>query len=319
MGKSILAADIGGTSSRFCAFELSGDGVLSQGESTWLKTKDNASFDELLSNLSREKETLSPGRFDMCVFAVAGPVEEGIRCRPPNISWEIDLSQDTQSLGLKKFALINDFLAQAFACVSPVKKDADQILPGKQRSGAAIAVVGAGTGLGKAALIPDSLGRLIGMSSEGGHSNFAAESAKEFEFQEYLASKLGREYLVWDEVVSGRGLSAIHEFLTGDSLEPADVAKSFGEQSETLEWAARFYGRVCRNFALETLSMGGMFIAGGVAAKNPLLLRHSAFEKSFRTSPAHEAVLADIPVCLLDNEESGLWGAAFFGAQELKD
>ncbi len=318
MSQSILAADIGGTSSRFCAFEVHTDGTLQQGESNWLKTKENSSFDVLLENLSQQSPNLAPSNFDICVFAVAGPIEDGTHCVPPNIDWQIDLSNAEAAFGIRRFALINDFLAQAFACVSPVVEGAEQILAGKPKSGGAIAVVGAGTGLGKAALLQDASGKLIGMPSEGGHANFAAESAREFEFQQDLVQRLKRDYLVWDEVVSGRGLSSIHRFLSGEELQPADVAAGFSEESETLAWAARFYGRVCRNFALETLATGGVYIAGGVAAKNPMLLTHAAFEQTFRASHAHAAVLADLPVYLLDNEESGLWGAAFFGSQELQ-
>lgn len=318
MKKSILAADIGGTSSRFCAFEVQEDGSLQQGASNWLKTTENESFESLLKNLSKESPELSPSKFDICVFAVAGPIEAGHRCSPPNIDWQIDLRRAESEHGIKRFALINDFLAQAFACVSPVVEGADLILPGEAKGDATIAVVGAGTGLGKAALLRDGSGKLLGMPSEGGHANFAAESEREFEFQQDLLKRLGREYLVWDEVVSGRGLSSIHRFLTKEELEPSEVAAKFSEESETLIWAARFYARVCRNFALETLSKGGVYIAGGVAAKNPILLQHPVFEQTFRASHTHQAVLAKLPVYLLDNEESGLWGAAFFGSQELQ-
>jgi glucokinase len=201
--------------------------------------------------------------------------------------------------------------------VSPIAENAEQILNGTARPHSAIAVVGAGTGLGKAALIPDQSGRLVGMPSEGGHTTFAPESAREFEFQAQLTKKLGKEYLVWDDVVSGRGLSHIHAFLTGETLTPAEVAQGFNASSETLEWAARLYGRVSRNFVLETLAMGGLYIAGGVAAKNPVLISHEAFERSFRSSAAHAALLEAVPVFLIDNEESGLWGAAYYGLQEI--
>ncbi|MCB0322386.1 MAG: glucokinase, partial [Bdellovibrionales bacterium] len=44
---------------------------------------------------------------------------------------------------------------------------------------------------------------------------------------------------------------------------------------------------------------------------------HQAFAESFRTSPTHQALLSAIPVYLMDNQESGLWGAAYCGSQEL--
>lgn len=316
---NILAADIGGTSSRFSWFTCEKDGELRQTETTWLKTSDVSSFEELLTKLSAQAPNLRPSNFDYCVFAVAGPVEGGRRCNPPNIPWEIDLQHDSAEFGLNRFALINDFLAQAFACISPVSKEAEAIHSGTPQLDAPIAVVGAGTGLGKAALLSARNGFRVGMSSEGGHTNFAAETREEFEFQTFMTKKLGVEYLVWDEVVSGKGLSAIHEFLSGEKLEPAEVARGFNTESLTLEWAARMYGRVTRNFVLETVALGGLYIAGGVAAKNPVLISHPEFLRSFRSSAKHAQLLAKIPVSLLDNQESGLWGAAYYGLQELKE
>ena len=81
---------------------------------------------------------------------------------------------------------------------------------------------------------------------------------------------------------------------------------------------ARFYGRACRNYALQVLARGGVYISGGVAAKVPALISHPEFELQFRNSNTLRTILASIPVFLNTNEESGLWGAAYFAAQSLK-
>jgi hypothetical protein len=43
---------------------------------------------------------------DIAVFAVAGPVENGNRCLPPNIAWEIDLTRSELSGMLPPTVLI---------------------------------------------------------------------------------------------------------------------------------------------------------------------------------------------------------------------
>ena len=95
--------------------------------------------------------------------------------------------------------------------------------------------------------------------------------------------------------------------------------QAFSEHTETLEWASRFYARVCRNYVLETLALGGLYIAGGVAAKTQELLTHQAFEKEFRSSDTLADLLAKVPVSLIRDENSGLWGAAVLALQKLEE
>ena len=318
MDKKILVADIGGTSSRFASYSLSASGELTHVASNWLKTAEARSFGNLLDQLRATPLELKPEAADVCVFAIAGPVQRGVFCAPPLIPWQVDLSNAAKDFGIRKFGLINDFLAQAYACRSPIGQKAREIISGTVDDTCAVAVLGAGTGLGKAILLPDGSGGYVGGPSEGGHTNFAAETAREFELNEFLAKRCGGHYATWNDIVSGRGLSFLHEFLTGDKLDPAQVASHFIEGSETLEWASKMYGRVCRNFALETMCFGGLFIAGGVAAKNPILVTNEHFKQAFYDNHIHRKVLEAIPVYLNDNEESGLWGAAFYGVQALR-
>lgn len=316
--KTILAADIGGTSSRFGLFFADTDAdELEKGADIWLETKRAASFGELLKQL-RASSFPYPEAVDIASVAAAGPVEAQRICRPPQISWTIDFTRANEEFHFPRTVLINDFVAQAYACCSPLVSKAQQILPGKKAELGTIAVVGAGTGFGKAAVIPLAKGRFTAIPSEGGHVNFSPENAREFEFQQFVAARMKIRYPTWDDVVSGKGLSSIHAFLAGEELSPQEVAERFSNTSETLIWAARFYGRVCRNFVLETLAVGGLYIAGGIAAKNPLLVTHQAFTDEFRNPRTHKAVLENVPVYLMTDEETGLWGAGFAGQQALK-
>ena len=166
--------------------------------------------------------------------------------------------------------------------------------------------------------MPDGIGGFVAVASEGGHANFPFVSKGEMEFQEFLLRELDEEYVTANYVVSGRGISYMHWFLTDKKLSPEEVTATFSSDSKTLEWASKFYGRVCRNFALEILARGGLYIAGGVAAKSPNLLTHQNFMKEFRDSRTMSSILDNIPVFLISNEESGLWGAAQLGLQILK-
>lgn len=314
----IIAADIGGTNSRFGYFEADGAGVLSLVESKWFSTGDADSFACLMAMVNESDFRLKTSGADICVFAVAGPVEKGVYSAPPLIPWDIDITNAEHDLGFRGCALINDFIAQAFATRTHAGVSAQKILPGDISADGTVAVIGAGTGLGKAALINDGAGGYIAVPSEGGHASFPFVPGAESDFQKFVIQELGEDYITGNHIVSGKGLSLIHHFLSGEKLEPKDVVAKCSPTSETLAWASRFYGRVCRNYALEVLSLGGMYIAGGVAVKLPAMLTHKAFSEEFRSSKTMSRILAQIPVFLITDEESGLWGAASLGQQVLK-
>ncbi len=317
--RRILAADIGGTNSRFGYFETGGDGGLSRRATKWLRTREARSFGHLLEMLRATDFPLAPEEADVAVVAIAGPVLGGVRSAPPFIPWAVDFSRAAGEFGLRRSLLINDFAAQAFATRSAAVATARPIMPGRAVDGAGVGVLGAGTGLGQAALLPDGSGGYVAIPSEGGHAEFPLVGREEFALGEFLRKELGVARLTSTMVVSGAGLSNIHWHLTGRRLRPEEVTAEFSPGSSTLAWAARFYGRVCKLFALQAAAFGGMYVAGGVAAHAPELLTHAAFAEEFRTSVNMAELLREIPVSLITDQESGLWGAAFLGAQELQD
>lgn len=314
---AIFAADIGGTSSRFGHFIWDGKRLECAG-TTWLKSAEVSSFDELLDDLSATGFSLSPSAASVSVFAIAGPVQNGTYCKPPNIAWDVDLTRPGTKVRAPRTFLINDFLAQAFACRSTIGERAEIVVPGLVDPNGCVGAIGAGTGLGQAVLLPDGRGGFVGAPSEGGHVNVAIETDREREFERFALKRVRTSFFTWDSLVCGAGLSLVHEFLTGEKLAPAEVAASFERSPETAEWFARFYGRVSRNFALQSLCLGGLYIAGGVAAKNPNLVTHESYRSAFHDHTVHRAVLERIPVFLIDDEESGVYGAGLFGLQVLR-
>lgn len=312
---NILSADIGGTNSRFAHFTHSQALGLALKDTCWLNTTDARSFPDLLQMLGQARPNMSPEGFDVTCIAIAGPVSRrGTFAAPPFISWDIDLHK----AGLKRAVMINDFVAQAYACLSPAGRAAMEILAGEPDVEGAVAVIGGGTGLGMSALIPDGKGGYVAMPSEGGHGAVAFIDPEECALQQCMQAALGPRFITGNDVLTGRGLQMLHRCLTGQALSPQEVsARALQHETPTLVQAARLYGRACRDLALTTLSTGGLFIAGGVVAKNPLLVQHEAFAQEFHDSPKHSSILRRIPVKLITDEQSGLWGAAQRGLMEL--
>lgn len=314
---TVLAADIGGTNSRFAHFAVDEDGVLSLISRIWLKTAEADSFSHLLDNLRASGFSIDPQNADIVGIAVAGPVMGGVRSKPPLIPWVIDISRAGRDYGFRRCFLINDFVAQAFACISPAGSSAEVILAGIPERRSAIAMIGAGTGLGKAVLVPDERGDYSANPSEGSHACFPFVGEREFAFQNFLMRAHQNRYATYNHVVSGRGLSAVHEFLTGRRLEPAQVMEQLPRHAETLDWFAKFYGRACRDFVLETLALGGLYIAGGIAARNPEIVFHKSFLDEFLDSDTMRPVLAGLPVLLVKDQNSGLWGVAYKAVRKM--
>lgn len=306
--RHILAADIGGTSSRFGHFTLAPDGTLALGRQIRLSTQDAGSFLELLDTLPAAGFDLPLGQVQAAAFAVPGAVV-GRTVHFANIAWSLDLADLKRAHGLEHSACVNDFLAQAHGCHF-LGDTAEIILPGAMDPTRIQAVIGAGTGLGHATLVPLDDGTSLALASEAGQTAAPFFGPEEIAFADFLARATGEAYVRGDSVLSGSGLAHLHRFLTGQNLAPAQISECLTPDSPTTAFFARFYGRAARDYALTVLATGGVFISGGVAAKNPLLVAHPEFAREFYASPTYAAFLERIPVRLVRDENVGLYGAA---------
>ena len=75
------------------------------------------------------------------------------------------------------------------------------------------------------------------------------------------------------------------------------------------------YGAEAGNLALKLLPNGGLYIAGGIAAKNLPLMRQGDFLRSFSAKGRVSSVLEKVPVYIVLNTRVGLIGAAICAAQ----
>ena len=310
----ILASDIGGTNSRFALFETRGRD-LEMVDSIWLETHGASSFPKLMDQLWESEFSASPGDFEVAVLAPAGAIYGGVTCPDlPNAPWGIDVRD--VDFGTDTVCLINDFCAQAYACRTKAVAGARDIQPGQGVDRESIGVIGAGTGLGYSALVWAG-NRWSALPSEGGHMGFPFVGREEAEYAEFNRRESGRNWPEGDSVVTGLGLRLVHKFLTGEDLTPREISARITPESETARWYARFYGRACRNWAIGVMALGGFYIAGGIAAKNPMLVEIPEFINEFHNSHVYQDFLHSVPVRLNDNEESGLYGAGFYGMQML--
>jgi glucokinase len=319
----ILAGDIGGTNTRLGLFEPARPRPRPraiQGFAT-LEFPDLPSIIEaFLEGGSIDRATI-----DRACFGVAGPVVDDA-AQLTHVPWRIEGHAVAKAFGLRRARVVNDLVAMAHAV--PVLEDSElHILQrGEPIRGGNIALVAAGTGLG-IALLHAVEGRIIPSPSEGGHADFAARNEREIALLRDLTARFGRAEV--EHVVSGKGLVNIYRIAhhgrcaaaidVDDADAPAEISKAALERrcsgcAEVLEFFVESYGAEAGNLALDMVATGGVYIGGGIAPKILPALETGAFLKAFRAKSSFEPMLAKMPVKVILNEETGLLGAAVFGA-----
>lgn len=317
MPVSILAADIGGTNCRLGEFSLH-QGELHLVQYWRCPTSSLHTTRDFLNCCSRHRPLSS---YDALAVAVAGPVHTPYQAALTNGTLTLDLRCLAQQ-DKPRCLCLNDFLAQARACLTPAGQTALPLLSPAPCSAVRAqrrAVIGAGTGLGMALLVRNDAGNWQALPSEGGHCLFPFRGDEERALQQFFQHELGTDDISSEDLLSGRGLQRIHAFLTGEKRDAASIGQSSLQwESPTLQLFARVYGRICRHWALTTLCDAGLYITGGIAIRNPLLVQCQAFQEEFFRAPGFIPLLRRIPLFLLQDAASGVWGAAH-AARELLD
>ena len=345
-----LLADIGGTNVRL-ALMPSGDQAFahtllmsagpmpSERNFLWADTAElSLAIDTLLADLG-----VSHDDIDGAVIAVAGPVVPGADLFSfTNIARQFRISALKQHLGTDYVYVINDYHAQAM--VIPLVRDMPERLstiydaPGNLSG--ALGVLGAGTGLGVAALYPPGTNMLVKPNAtlvvpgEGGHVALGAKVPSVQALIPHLQQavvqfRLNRQdpdqsaTLRYEDVLSGPGLQCVYGALclrdvgAAHWLSPPEIAQQAHEGSnaravETFDLYFDTLAQACSDVAFQYLATGGIFITGGITQKNLSLLDQERFVGVFTQSWQAQDLLRRIPVHVVTSEASGLSGAAAF-------
>lgn len=318
----VLAGDIGGTKTALAIIEV--------GESTQtiLRLERYASarypgLEEIVEEfLSSEKTIPRAGG-----FGVAGPVRAG-RARITKLPWILEAGRLSDRARIPRVALLNDFVAAALGLPYLPPRQLVTIAPGRAGKGEPIGLLGAGTGLGEAAVV-QVLGRVEIVSSEGGHVDFGPRNPLEDGLVLFLRRRFRRASR--DRILSGGGLCLIYDFLQteGHARETPSVSAELRKSADRAAVISRhglsgkdrlcraalnlfvsIYGSEAGNLALQYRAAGGIYIGGGIAPKILPALRGPRFLRAFRDKPPMEELLARIPVRVVLDSRLGLYGAA---------
>ena len=328
----ILAGDIGGTKTHLALFvdERPRGGQLREVRGERLPSAAFADLGAAIRAFLREDEARA---VTAAAFGIAGPVV-GDTCRTTNLPWSIDGADLARELALPRVRLLNDFHALALGLGLLGTDDLELLQEGEVDPQGPQAVIGAGTGLGEAIVVPTAAGPRV-LATEGGHADFAPRDDLEIGLLRHLIARHG--HVSWERIVSGPGLATLLDYLVAAGhadLTPAARARLAhedpgavigelalaGTDPACLLAVDRFlalYGAEAGNLALKVLPTGGLFIAGGIAPRLLPRLRAGAFLAAFRDKGRMARLLDRIRVAVVREPRVGLLGAARAAADAL--
>jgi len=323
-GEPFLAADVGGTHARIGLVTATLDGdhpvsVLHYHRYHCADWPDLGSMlCDFMTQLTGTGHALLKERVQRCVVASAGMVLDGVIVNE-NLPWPVAIGALRAATGLKELEVINDFEAVAWATQFLAASDTLPVIEPTQRpEHGPVLVMGPGTGLGSAVLLPRA-GHAQVLPTEAGQISLAPGNAREGEVLRLLARE--RLHVSYEDVLSGPGLLNLYHALCELRDEPvtlmtpaeitgAALTSHDSAARETLSVFCGLLGSFAGDLAMLYGASGGVFLAGGILPQIQGFLRTSSFAERFLNKGVMRAFLQKIPVRLIEHGQLGVIGAA---------
>ena len=299
-----IVADIGGTNARFAYVSPGGDRL--QG----IEYLACADFPDFGDALRAYRDTFGLRRINKICLAVAGPIVSE-RVHLTNNQWQLSRPELERTLAVP-VVLINDFTAQALSIDKLSESELGWL--GAPRPGVSAGVrviVGPGTGLGVAALLPS--GEVI--ASEGGHIAFAPLDEREFALLQLLWQRYSRVSV--ERVLSGMGLANLYwanSRLRGVDRElsaPQITEGALAGDALCVQTVDDFFAALAAfvgDVALMMGASGGVYISGGIVPRLKTFLNAEQFRARFADKGRFQNLCENIPIALVLAEHPGLTG-----------
>lgn len=303
-----LLADIGGTNARLALLR---DGAL--GPVGRFAVADHPDLEDVVRAFLAGHRPAPV--VERAAIALAGPVHAG-EGRLTNGAWRVSARALAHNFGWHPVRLLNDFAALALALPRLGPDDVVPVGAGSSERGAPLAVLGPGTGLGVAGLVP-ARPAPVPLVGEGGHATLHAVDAREAEILAVLRDEL--DHVSAERVLSGDGLVRLYRAVAAIDGARAPHCSAPGEivdaarrreplAAATLEAFCGFLGSVAGNLALTLGARGGVFVGGGMVPRFVDLLDRSPFRGRFEAKGRLREYLARIPTHVITHEDPALLG-----------
>lgn len=257
-------------------------------------------------------------------IAMAGTVA-GDKATFTHRDWTLSKSDVRTATGADHVAFINDLEALALSLPHLTDYDVQEIHPGQAVPHGTKAVIGTGTGVGIAALLPAG-DDWIALGGEGGYAGFPTQPAGEFDIRQAFEPGV---HVAADDVFSGRGFVTLYNALarsrnatpasTGArGIAAAGLTREDPVAVEALDLIATWLGRFAGDIALIYGARGGVYLAGGLASNIVPALSTGRFREAFRSKGKRSDYVGRVSVKVVKTgADAGLKGAALALARSL--
>jgi glucokinase len=318
----LLVGDIGGTNARFALFEGS---ATSTGESRLLGRATLAAADyQHFADAARaflDASGVAGESLRGASLAVACPLGDG-EVRFTNSPWRFMRDELQQQLGVPRLVLVNDFEALALSVPRMSAAGLQTLRDGPAVAGSPKLVLGPGTGLGVAGIVPVRVGGDLlwrPVPGEGGHVAFAPLDDFEADLLRHLRAR--HERVSVERIVCGDGLAALHGFVLHQAgatpLRPATAAEitrdALAGEPTARQAVMRFLailGSFAGDCALLYASRGGVYFGGGILPRLMPLVAESPLMERFNAKGRMSPWISQIPMRLVADDTAALRGAA---------
>ncbi len=302
-----LLGDIGGTNARFALYDGHTLGPVA-----------NRTVADFVAPVNAIRDVLAGADGEppqRAILAVAGPVEDG-HATLTNGRWRFVAADLRTMLGFEALTLVNDFAAQAHAIPALAEQDLVGVGGGRAVAAAPAAVIGPGTGLGVAGLIPSADGTAV-LVTEGGHVTMAPADAGESRLIDHLRASFG--HVSAECVLSGAGLVNLYHAIarleggevperTPEGITQVALAGSCPTSVRALNTFCAMLGTVAGNLALSLGAQGGVYIVGGIVPRIVDQFVRSSFRTRFEEKGRFRDYLAAIPTKVVMHPNPALLG-----------
>ncbi|MBF0561806.1 MAG: glucokinase [Alphaproteobacteria bacterium] len=295
-----LLADIGGTNARFALCAPGGD----PHSALVLACADYPSLVEAaVTYLERAAPSVLP---TVGAFCIASPVQ-GDTVAMTNHAWRFSIESTRRTLGLQYLSVINDFVAVGLSVPRLSPRHRTKVGGGVPISNAPVAIIGPGTGLGVALLLPVE-GRWHAIPTEGGHVTMTATNEEEHTVLSILRQRFG--HVSAERLLSGPGLVNLYNTLAQMErtmpapLEPGDITGRAVSGDDplcvrTLRMFIAMLGTVAGNLTLSTGALGGVYIAGGIVPRFASTVEATSFRERFEDKGRFHDYISRVPTYII--------------------